>query len=220
MSRPSRYFTAIIACCLAVCAIVGGSALASLPGRYAPASDTPRAYPVRLKLAYDGRILGTPEIYVREDSATIISVPRTQGYALRTVLKREDMNGRVMARLDFEIFRESDGLWQPVSTPVLIMPFGGKAHFALDRPGGGQPLFELDASMGQPITAAIGTNTCSASRQANWEASMKKPVTVLASQDTLPDASGGGCCQGGCFRCCGPAVCCADPRNCSGSCCT
>ncbi len=191
------------------------------PAKYESTSK-PLAYPVKFTVAYNDRILGSPSLYVREGQSTIITVPRQGGYALRATLNRQIMQNRVMARLDLEVFREDQGRWHQISTPVLMMPYGGRAEFTLDRPGGGQPIFRLDAVMGQPIAAVIGKNNCTASKQANWNASMKAPVMLIAglAQDVPPDSGGGNCCQGGCFRCCGPAACCADPRNCSGSCCT
>ena len=207
-------FRAIIFSILAIVSLSGAS---SLPPEKSVSKAIP-AYPVKFSIIYNNKTLGAPVLHIRDGGSAMIMVERQNGYALRAELTRKIMNSRVMASLNLEFYRENDGRWEKVATPQLFTPFGKTVTYNLDRPTGGQPILQLEATVGHSTAVTSSKpNNCTASKVQNWRSALAMPVNFAAAQsDPNPKI----CCQGGCFQCCGDAACCADPVNCVGSCCT
>ena len=170
---------AVFAVCAALLALISGSA--SIAQR--PASPS-IFYETQFDIVYSDRTLGNPRISMVEGQPVIMSFERANGYSLRSILTRKSFNGRVLANLDLELFVEQGGRWQRVATPQLSLPFGGESSFELQRPGGGQPLLRLGVKVSTPKLATADSakpSACTPAKYADWEAAMKKPVTMNAA---------------------------------------
>lgn len=153
-------------------------------------------YTIEIEIRADGEVIGTPTLIMRTDRPALITVPTTNGYALRADLAIGSMQGQRRAELALDLRLPLNDSWVPVSSPSLSIPMGRPGSFSVpaERSRSGRAI-RLDYVVTEGIPPSVGadglgTNACSDARLADWEEDMREPVSSLVHQAALAMQSG------------------------------
>lgn len=175
------------------------------------ASQITRGFDLVIRLHDGGRLVGTPQLTVRDGATARVTVPGAGGYSL-TVRIEGSSNGRGnAASVSAEVQLFVEGRWRHVASPVI----------SVGESGAGTMILAADADNPHPfrMDIEVRARALTAAEAARIRPCPAQPLLTRASVATAgtQDAT---CCSTPCLQCCGGAgVCCADPHRCRQGCC-